>query len=71
MPGRGTLPHGGCETSPLRRNGPQTAAGASDILPRYFTLIPGITSPVSADSVFKQLREQIATFCGINPGFVT
>ena len=60
----------GCETSPLRRNGPQTAAGANDILLRYFTLIPGITSLVSVDSVFKQFREQIATFCGINPGFV-
>lgn len=61
----------GCETSPLRRNGPQTAAGAYDILPHYFMLILGITLLVSTDSVFKQLCEQIATFCGINLGFVT
>jgi len=58
----------GCETSPLRCNGPQAAVGASDILPRYFALIPGITSLVSTDLIFEQLREQIALFCGINPG---
>lgn len=61
----------GCETSPLRRNGPQAAAGANDILPRYFALILRITLLVSTDLVFEQLREQIAPFCGINPGYVT